>query len=264
MAYTTHGHQIPNSPVEDFKPTGVARCGGTSFCQGCQAEAEAYHAEPKAEATFEDRNIELCQIKRIDDGGGAITMTNGWSMGFDDLQADKIEVGDYFILEKKGFNRITGFMLLSLEGGEWLWHHSDQHIQAQEEEWRRKDRERRQKFLEEHREELEVREAALPEVLRKRLENFRNHGGEGFDLGGWGYELIVCELIVLYAASAGDESEKIDEFAKMHGTTGNQHDYAKAAAKFMGTEDEEKLSGSVSALAPLTGDADYSDAGKSV
>ena len=214
-----------------------------------------------SETTYEDRHIELCEIKSIDDEFGcSITMTSGWSMGFDKEQRDKIEVGDHFILEKKGFNRIAGFMLLSLDGGEWLWHHSDQDIEAMEAEWKAKDRERRQKFVDENRDDMLEREAKLPKVLQERLQNFRDHGGHEFELSGWGYELVVCELMVAYHESDGEESDTIKAMAELYGTSGNQHDYAMAFAKLMGTEREQELAGSPSALTPLTGDPDYSDA----
>lgn len=215
-----------------------------------------------SEVTYEDRNIELCKIKSIDDEFGcSITMTNGWSMVFDKELRDKIEVGDHFILEKKGFNRITGFMLLSLDGGEWLWHHSDQDIEALEAEWKAKDRERRQKFIDENRDDMLAREAKLPKVLQERLQNFREHGGHEFELGGWAYELIVCELMFAYHESDGEESDTIKGMAQLYGTSGNQHDYAQTFAKLMGTEREHELAGSPSALTPITGDPDYSDAG---
>lgn len=206
------------------------------------------------EETYDDRNIELCEIRSIDSDGGAITLTNGWSMGFDKSMRDKIEVGDHFILEKKGFNRITGFMLISRKGGEWLWHHSDQDIAAQGEEWRRKDRERRQQFLDENRDEMSEREAKLPKVLQDRLQNFRDNGGIEFELEGWGYELIVCELIVAYHESGGEESDTTRGMSEHYGTSANQHDYAKSAAKLMGTDRESDLATSVSALTPITGD----------
>jgi len=39
MAYTSHGHQIQGTPVEEPKPTEVARCGGPRMCQKCSMEA---------------------------------------------------------------------------------------------------------------------------------------------------------------------------------------------------------------------------------
>jgi hypothetical protein len=35
MAYTSHGHQIPGTPVEGPRPESVARCGGPGRCKLC-------------------------------------------------------------------------------------------------------------------------------------------------------------------------------------------------------------------------------------
>lgn len=39
MAWTKHGHQIPNSPVETERPNSVARCGGVKKCIECRQDA---------------------------------------------------------------------------------------------------------------------------------------------------------------------------------------------------------------------------------
>lgn len=36
--YTSHGHQIPNTPVEGDRPALVARCGGPGLCNTCSGE----------------------------------------------------------------------------------------------------------------------------------------------------------------------------------------------------------------------------------
>jgi ferredoxin len=36
--YTSHGHHIPNTPVESEHPARVARCGGPGICQQCSIE----------------------------------------------------------------------------------------------------------------------------------------------------------------------------------------------------------------------------------
>lgn len=40
MAYTSHGHHIPNTQ-KDALPPIRARCGAISFCKVCKKEAEA-------------------------------------------------------------------------------------------------------------------------------------------------------------------------------------------------------------------------------
>ena len=39
MAVTTHGHQIPGTPVEGGQPTSRVRCGGSGLCQKCRQES---------------------------------------------------------------------------------------------------------------------------------------------------------------------------------------------------------------------------------
>lgn len=48
MVYTTHGFQIPGSPVEPLDPNDlskipvIARCGGPGMCQKCSSETAQY------------------------------------------------------------------------------------------------------------------------------------------------------------------------------------------------------------------------------
>lgn len=48
MAYTTHGHQIEGTKIEDVKPEVVARCGGPGLCSKCSREAVAETAGLKS------------------------------------------------------------------------------------------------------------------------------------------------------------------------------------------------------------------------
>lgn len=40
--YTSHGHQIPGTPVEGERPKLVARCGGPRLCRQCKSAAQQY------------------------------------------------------------------------------------------------------------------------------------------------------------------------------------------------------------------------------
>lgn len=54
--YTTHGHQIPGTPVEGERPRLVARCSAGIGCKQCQAEiarAQANTSKGKIEAVKE-------------------------------------------------------------------------------------------------------------------------------------------------------------------------------------------------------------------
>ncbi|QEQ93558.1 hypothetical protein SEA_GIRLPOWER_59 [Streptomyces phage GirlPower] len=43
MAYTSHGHAIPGSPVEKGPKPDAARCGGLTICPRCRAEVKEFH-----------------------------------------------------------------------------------------------------------------------------------------------------------------------------------------------------------------------------
>lgn len=40
--YTSHGHQIPDTPVEGARPALVHRCGGTRFCPQCREDVKKH------------------------------------------------------------------------------------------------------------------------------------------------------------------------------------------------------------------------------
>lgn len=44
MAYTGHGHKIPDTPETTIKflPKNIAKCGGVNICPRCKAEAQEY------------------------------------------------------------------------------------------------------------------------------------------------------------------------------------------------------------------------------
>lgn len=153
------------------------------------------------------------------------------------------EVGKDYEVETVNFSHVTG--LRDTYG--WLFRKSDQDLEEDHrkmiEEFDRQDRER----LAAQRADWTAREAALPEWARARLARFREAGGENFELKGWGYELVVCELAVLYAAG---DTAGVDALEEREGTSGNQHDCAEALAKH-----GDRLP---AALSPLTGSADYS------
>lgn len=53
MAYTKHGHHIPNSPMGYPKPRVVARCGGPGVCQSCSNEVSLYfHSRTKESSSM--------------------------------------------------------------------------------------------------------------------------------------------------------------------------------------------------------------------
>lgn len=209
----------------------------------------------EATETFSDREFEVVQVQSIDDDGTAVTWTNGWSMALPEEARGKLEMGGHYVMEKKGFNTITGLGTLD----NWLYHHSDEHLEEERRQWEERINQRDRERLEQHREEFEFEEAALPDYLRKRIERFRANGGELFDLRYWPYELMTSRLMALYIASGGEETEEIGQIAQKYATSGNQHDFARWAAEILHSEGEDAVIALPAAMTPITGDPDYSN-----
>lgn len=174
---------------------------------------------------------------------------------------EDVAVGERYIVES---------VLGSTPSGVYrcTWYKTDAELDADHQAMVAKFDADRQASLERHREEWAAREAALPAPLRARLENFRARG-HNFDANGWGYELVVAELAVLYAqqdAAADDavpleDTEEIMAYADREGTSGNQHDFAKALARAL-VRNPEVLGETVSALSPLGTGAYYDAEGR--
>lgn len=51
--YTSHGHQIPGTPVEEPKPDRIMRCGGTSICPECALETGQAIGKQMSDSTMD-------------------------------------------------------------------------------------------------------------------------------------------------------------------------------------------------------------------
>ncbi|QNJ57958.1 hypothetical protein SEA_HITTER_61 [Gordonia phage Hitter] len=202
------------------------------------------------------RDLSWYTVKDCRDVGDSYEFSTTDSTGFIRSKTDvgeQFAPGDQFALETVQFSRIAGLMD---SDGVWRFRLTDEDLAAesrrQSEDFERRKREQ----LDAHREEWTAREAELPDWIRARLDNFRTRAGtERFELEGWGYELAIAELAVAYAD--GNEAE-VDRIGEEYGTSGNQHDMAKLLAKTHAEGGDADIANSVSALAPLTGSADYS------
>ncbi|AMS03136.1 hypothetical protein BJD61_gp57 [Gordonia phage Obliviate] len=202
------------------------------------------------------RDLNWYTVKACRDRGDSYEFSTTDHTGFIRSKTDIGEPfapGDRFALETVQFSRITGLMD---SDGVWRFRMTDEDLAAesrrQHENFERRTREQ----LDAHREEWTALEAGLPDWIRARLNNFRARAGtERFELKGWGYELAIAQLAVAYAE--GNEAE-VDRIAEVYGTSGNQHDMAKLLAQLHTEGRDADIANSVSALAPLTGSADYS------
>lgn len=165
-----------------------------------------------------------------------------------------LRVGQTIQVEIIQLTQIVGWCV----DGEWLVRKTDEDIEREHRElverFRREDEER----LQANREQWMEREKALPSWLRERLEHFRAVGGHDFEREGWGYELAICELAALYSPDDDfADNDRVMAYAKEHGTSGNQHEFAEALARRHHANPDASMAGTVSALSPITGSAFY-------
>jgi hypothetical protein len=212
------------------------------------------------------RSLQIHEIKeaRVEETHVSILTTGGtgWSNPRNP-GTEVLKAGDIIELETINYSMTTGLRLAG--STEWLWWKSDEDLQRQHEEYVAKSELRKRKFLEDNQEAWAAEEAALPAWVASRIAVFHEKGGEDFKLDGWGYELIIARLAVLYAdmgeeimdktISTITDSEEIKKISHEEGTSGNQHSMALALAKAH-LRDEE-LAGTVSALSPISGDPFY-------
>jgi hypothetical protein len=217
--------------------------------------------------SYTGRGIEAVEIRTVHDDGQTVTWTNGWSFGgIPPEHHHLLTVGAEFLLETQGFSTITGMAtMFRTRAGEpvvdqWLWHKTDADLDREHAEMVAGFRRKRETQWATHQDAWRRREEALPSPLRRRLDRFRSNGGHDFEIEGWGYELIVCELAVLYAKSDQADSDEVMAYSSNEGTSGNQHDMAKALSRLLtdDVENQDAIANAPSALAPLTGDLDYS------
>lgn len=227
------------------------------------------------EAAYTNRTMgETAVVKRIGERG-SLEAEGGWGYG-GHPSLTVLAPGDLVEVEYLGSTGWGGQIVGARRpGGAWLYRKSDQQLEDERAEMLAGFDRQRRESLAANRDAWTAREAALPEWLRDRLATFHERGGEKFELDGWGYELIVCELAALYAADETwvaaalpiedgwermrlDDPEPVSVLSKQEGTSGNQHQVAQALALAHVREPDRSMGGTVSALSPLTGDPDYS------
>ena len=200
-----------------------------------------------------NRRNEEGLVTEVDDR----VMLNGWSMPKHIFPED-VAVGQRYIVQTvRGSPPCAVFRA--------TYYQSDEELEQQHQDYVSNWQKEKQATLEKHREEWTRREADLLPELRSRLENFREKSGGAFDVEGWGYELCVCELAQIYLNGLQrfgkiQEDEHVAAYGAEHGTSGSQHEYAKALAKVL-LDRPEEVGQTISALAPL-GSGPYYDAKK--
>jgi hypothetical protein len=201
------------------------------------------------------RATETMTVETITVSGDRATILTTARSGFSQpiaVHAGRLQPGTEFVLETTLGSTITGIQV----DGEWIMRKTDEQLDDEHAEFVRSLRKREEDELAKNRDDWFAREDALPEWLRSRLRHFHHSGGANFALTGWGYELTVAELAALYAASDGADSDEVVAYARKNGTTGNQHDVARALARIYNAGGWDNLP-QPSALTGITGDAYY-------
>lgn len=168
----------------------------------------------------------------------AVTGTTGLTASAPAEVLERLNDGDPYILETKGFNLVSGWLI----GGQWYARKSDQDLQREHDAYFEKSTQERAAHLAANRADWERREAELPAWLRDRLREIRTKNDDfAAEPMGWGYELTVSELTVLYLNLGTrilgkspyriTDSDEISAFADKHGTTGFQHSVAVSWAQ---------------------------------
>jgi hypothetical protein len=210
------------------------------------------------DSKYTDRHEEIVTVDRKNpskDGGATLHFTNGWACYAPPEVANRVHVGSVIVQETRNLSLITGWR----DASGWILHKSDAGLAREHEEMVEGFKRERRERLAKHRDEWQARTDALPDWLRDRIATFQERGGADFETDGWGYELVVAELAALYTPTDDfADNDAVMAVAREQGTSGNQHDMAKALARahYKGMS----LAGTVSALSPLTGNSFYEPA----
>ncbi|MGW5147589.1 hypothetical protein [Rhodococcus koreensis] len=201
------------------------------------------------------RDLQRIIIKSADDARDGewvfLVTTEGLHFGRPKQQLGRvIRPGDVFDLETVNGWEVTG---MRDECGMWLFRTTNADLAEQHRKQSEEFEERKRVEYLRNCDKWAALEAALPQWIRARIERFRTAAGDKFDRDGWGYELVIARLAVAYAD--GDE-DTVERIAAEEGSTGNQHDCARALAEIHNRGDD--IGYLPSGLAPITGSVDYS------
>lgn len=96
MAYTSHGYQIPNTPVEADGPP-VARCGGPGICEQCSTEILHGLREQKAVKNPDVESPPPPQMRYEEKARLLVAQYVNARIG-DDSAVDPLRLSDVFIV----------------------------------------------------------------------------------------------------------------------------------------------------------------------
>lgn len=205
-----------------------------------------------SQPTYTGRQTGLVTVSSLTEN--SIGYDNGTGHALFDSMTGKVKVGDTLVLETRNFSMVLGVRYYEAET--WLFRKSDQEVEAERIQTLKDLQVKKVATLAANREDWQARTDALPEWIKERIAKFQESGLK-FELNGWGYELVIAELAVLYQGPRYEDTPEIKAYADMHGTSGNQHQ----AAIWLAKEHDQgnSLAGTVSGLMPITGDPYYTN-----
>lgn len=198
------------------------------------------------------RRVEKVTVRGID--GRNLDLSSGWGCYAPENVAALLSEGKEFVIEYRGAMTISGWLI----DGTWYDHKSDEDFARDLADLSRTFHNEKVQDLKTHRKEWKKRTAALPDWIRARIEYFKAAAGARFELEGWGYELIIAEMAVMLAEDRLEESGSFKEYMQTNDVSGNQYEMAKALADARIRDSGFDFAGTVSAMSPMTGSADYS------
>ena len=212
---------------------------------------------------YTNRTTTFTSVKKLRDG--ELVREDGWCYWPPKDVYEKLSVGDSIAVETRGFSRVTG---IQNEAGEWLFRKSDEDLDEEDRKFLEDMATKHRRNLEKNRSDWSKRTYVLPPNIRARIDTFRERAGERFDLDGWGYELVIAELIVLFVEAGKvdeteergvkfEDSEKIETYIRENGCSGNQVEMAKVLARELVCNPAMTLGGTISAMFPITGSLYY-------
>jgi len=181
--------------------------------------------KPATAGTYDNRGLEVFTVKSITGTQVLTTESTGFNVPAD--VAKLMVIGGSYVLETTRTLEVAGVASVDFNGKlHYLFRHDDLTL------WNRWDKQVKDAkakmiaYVDEHKEDWLNRAEALPDVLKRQLNE-----DDMYEYIGYGYILVICELAVMYKKSGGEDTEEILEYARREGTSGNQHQMAIAAAR---------------------------------
>lgn len=190
------------------------------------------------DGTFSNRSHQTQTVETIDRSGITLKESRLGMVARPEVLA-AVRAGDQITIEYLGPRPGIGSVIMGVAfEGRWLYETSDEQHEEFQAEIARRSKVADEKFIEENKGKWAEIHVGLPAWLQPHAKSVLDKCGETMD---YGYSLMALALAAMYAEQ-GDEIldknqftvedvQKVSDFAREHGTTGNQHGMGLALAK---------------------------------